>query len=81
MRSQIVSFLAGLTAAGLYAGFSLKNDLSTFHESISKLNTSVDDVGKQIKKVRDLEEELERIKRSDQNIQQRLRNLEKNQNN
>jgi len=81
MRSQIVSFLAGLTAAGLYAGFSLKNDLSTFNESITKLNTSVDDVAKQIKKVKDLEDELERLKRSEQNIQQRLRKLETQQKN
>jgi len=76
MRTHIVAFLAGLTVAGLYAGITLRDNLSSFVGSVEKLSTAVDDVTKELKRVNSLEEEFARLKNSEQSSQQRLRKLE-----
>jgi len=63
MRTHIVAFLAGLTVAGLYAGITLRDNLSSFVGSVEKLSTAVDDVTKELKRVNSLEEEFARLKK------------------
>jgi len=75
-HSYFLSFLGGLTVAGLYAGFRLKDDLGGFEKAIGDLQSSVDDVGRRLSQVKQMERALADLRKDNDAQRRRVAELE-----